>query len=59
MDNLQSLSAQDGIYPGAADFCVGNLSITMYISLLVTDLKLNSIPLKLKEGNLGAFISHL
>ena len=56
MDNLQSFNAQDGIYPGPADFCVGSLSITLYSSPLVTGLKLNSFPLKIKEGNLGAII---
>ena len=59
MDNLQSFSAQDDIYPGPADFCVGSLSITLYSFLLVTGLKLNSFPLKIKEGNLGAIISPL
>ena len=59
MDNLQSFSAQDVIYPGPADFCVGSLSITLHSSLLVAGLKLNSFPLKLKEGNLRAIISPL
>ena len=59
MDNLQSFNAQDGIYPGPADFCVGGLWITLYSSLLITGLKLNSFPLKLKEDNLGAIISPL
>ena len=59
MDNLQSLNAHDGIYPGPADFCVGSLSMTLFSSLLVTVLKLNSFPLKLKEGNLGAIITPL
>ena len=59
MDNLQSFNAQDGIYHGPADFCVGSLSITLYSSLLVNGLKLNSFPLKLKEGRLGAIISPL
>ena len=59
MDNLQSFNAQDGEYPGPADSCVGSLSKTLYSSLLVTGLKLNSFPLKLKEGNLGAIISPL
>ena len=57
MGNLQSFHAQDGIYPGPADFCIGSLSITLYSFLLVTGLKLNSLPLKLKESKLGAFIS--
>ena len=51
MDNLQSSNAQDGIYPGLADFCVGSLSIISYSSLLVTGLKLKSFPFKLKEGS--------
>ena len=51
---ITTFNAQDGIYPGPADFCVGRLSIILYSSLLVTGLKLNSFPLKLKEGNLGA-----
>ena len=55
----RNYNAQDGIYPGPADFCVGSLSITLYSSVLVTGLKLNSFPLKLKEGNLGAINSPL
>ena len=47
------LNAQDGLYTGPADIGVDSLSITLNKPLLVIGLKLNSFPLKLKEGILG------
>ena len=57
MDNLQFFNAQVGMIPGPADFWAGNLSITLYGSLVVIYLNLDSFPLKVKEGISKAIIS--